>query len=116
MEKAKCLSCGEPITGRIDKKYCSDYCRSTYNNRLNSDSTKIVRNINNRLKKNYRILKSINTDQKTTTSRDTLLAKGFNFTYFTSLYTTKTGRVYYFVYDQGYLPLEDDYYALVKRN
>lgn len=51
MEKTKCLSCEEPITGRIDKKFCSDYCRSTYNNRLNSDATKIVRNINNRLKK-----------------------------------------------------------------
>mgnify|MGYP000123006899 CR=1 FL=1 len=116
MEKAKCLSCGEPISGRIDKKFCSDYCRSTYNNRLNSESTKIVRNINNRLKKNYRILKSINKDQKTTTTREKLIEKGFNFTYFTSLYTTKTGRVYYFVYDQGYLPLEDDYYAIVKRD
>mgnify|MGYP002475738728 CR=1 FL=1 len=116
MEKSKCLSCGKPLSGRIDKKYCSDYCRSTYNNRLNSDATKLVRNINNRLKKNYRILKSINTDQKTTTTRSKLLEKGFNFTYFTSLYTTKSGKVYYFVYDQGYLPLNDDYYALVKRN
>ena len=116
MEKPKCLSCGEPLSGRIDKKYCSDYCRSSYNNRLNSDSTKIVRNINNRLKKNYRILKSINTGQKTTTTRDKLLGKGFDFNYITSLYTTKSGKVYYFVYDQGYLPLNDDYYALVKRN
>jgi len=24
--------------------------------------------------------------------------------------------VYYFIYDQGYLPLEEDYYALVKRD
>jgi hypothetical protein len=116
MEKPKCLSCGEVLSGRIDKKFCSDYCRSTYNNRLNSESRKIVRNINNKLKKNYRILQSINTDQKTKTTRDKLLEKGFNFTYFTNLYTTRSGRVYYFIYDQGYLPLEEDYYALVKRD
>ena len=116
MEKSKCLSCGEALSGRIDKKFCSDYCRSTYNNRLNSESRKIVRNINNKLKKNYRILQSINTDQKTKTTRDKLLEKGFSFTYFTNLYTTKSGRVYYFIYDQGYLPLEEDYYALVKRD
>jgi len=27
-----------------------------------------------------------------------------------------TNNIYYFVYDQGYLPLEGDYYALVKRD
>jgi len=44
-----------------------------------------------------------------------MMAKGFSFEYFTSIYTTKAGTVYYFVYDQGYLPLEGDFYALVKR-
>lgn len=116
MEKSKCLSCGEPLSGRIDKKFCSDYCRSTYNNRLNSESRKIVRNVNNKLKKNYRILQSINTDKKTKTTRDKLLSKGFNFNYFTSIYRTKTGNEYYFVYDQGYLALENDYFAIVKRD
>jgi hypothetical protein len=48
-------------------------------------------------------------------SRSKLIEKGFDFNYFTSIYTTKTGNVYYFVYDQGYLPLDGDYYALVKR-
>ena len=53
--------------------------------------------------------------QKTKSTRDKLIAKGFDFNYFTSIYTTKSGTVYYFVYDQGYLPLENEYYALVKR-
>ena len=34
---------------------------------------------------------------------------------FTNLYQTKNGHTYYFCYDQGYLPLEHDYFALVKR-
>lgn len=110
-----CLECEEKIVGRIDKKFCSDYCRNAYNNKMNKDSSNLVRNVNNRLRKNYRILGELNPSEKTKTSRSKLLAKGFSFDYFTSIYTTKTGTVYYFVYDQGYLPLEGDFYALVKR-
>ncbi|HSM63703.1 MAG TPA: hypothetical protein VK833_07185 [Gillisia sp.] len=115
MQKA-CPECGEKIVGRIDKKFCSDYCRNAYNNKMNKDSTNLVRNVNNLLRKNYRILQELNPTDKTKTTKSKLLAKGFNFENFTSIYTTKSGTVYYFVYDQGYLPIEGDYYALVKRN
>lgn len=111
-----CPECGEKIIGRIDKKFCSDYCRNSYNNNLNKDSKNLLRNINNKLRKNYRILEELNPGDKTKTSKSRLLSKGFDFEYFTNIYTTKTGNVYYFVYNQGYLPLEGDYYALVKRN
>lgn len=114
MEKA-CIECGEKIVGRTDKKFCSDYCRNAYNNNLNKDRKNLVRNINNLLRKNYRILEELNPTDKTKTSKSKLLAKGFNFEYFTSTYTTKAGNTYYFIYDQGYLPLEGDFYALVKR-
>ena len=110
-----CLECGEKIVGRTDKKFCSDACRNSYNNSINKDSKNLIRNTNNRLRKNYSILESLNPEQKTKVSRSKLIEKGFDFTYFTSIYTTKVGTVYYFVYDQGYLPLESDYYALVKR-
>ena len=111
----KCLECGDRIVGRIDKKFCSDGCRNTHNNRINKDSKNLIRNTNNRLRKNYRILEALNPDKKTKTSRAKLIEKGFDFNYVTSIYTTKVGKVYYFVYDQGYLPLENDFYALVKR-
>lgn len=114
MSKA-CLECGEKIIGRSDKKFCSDYCRNTYNNTINKDSKNLIRNINNRLRKNWRILETLNPEQKTKTTRTKLIQHGFDFNFFTSTYTTKVGTVYYFVYDQGYLPLEDEYYALVKR-
>ena len=115
MEKA-CPECGEKIVGRIDKKFCSDACRNSYNNRVNKDSKNLIRNVNNRLRKNWRILEALNPEQKTRTSRAKLIEKGFDFNYFTSIYTTKKGTVYYFVYDQGYLKLDDGYYALVKRD
>lgn len=110
-----CYECGEKIVGRIDKKFCGDYCRNAYNNNLNKDSRNIMRNVNNKLRKNYRILLELNPNDKTRSTRTRLLAKGFNFEYFTNIYTTKTGNIYYFVYDQGYLPLEGEFYALVKR-
>lgn len=112
----QCLECGEKIVGRIDKKFCSDGCRNAYNNNVNKDSKNLIRNTNNRLRKNYRILEELNPDQKTRTSRGKMIELGFDFNYFTSIYTTKAGAIYYFVYDQGYLPLDGDYYALVKRD
>ncbi|MGY5850718.1 hypothetical protein [Salegentibacter sp. F14] len=114
MQKA-CLQCGEKVLGRVDKKFCSDYCRNAYHNNLNKDRKNLVRNVNNRLRKNYRILEECNPTEKTTTTKNKLLAKGFNFDYITSIYTTKSGKIYYFVYDQGYLPLDNGFYALVKR-
>jgi predicted nucleic acid-binding Zn ribbon protein len=114
--RKKCPECGDAIIGRIDKKYCSDGCRNAQNNRLNKDSKNLVRNTNNRLRKNYRILEALNPNKKMKCSRAKLIEKGFDFNYITSIYTTKAGTVYYFVYDQGYLPLEGEYYALVKRD
>ena len=32
-----------------------------------------------------------------------------------STYTNKKGNVYFFCYDLGYMPLDDDWYLLVKR-
>jgi predicted nucleic acid-binding Zn ribbon protein len=112
----KCPECGDRIIGRADKKFCSDSCRNAHNNRLNKDSTNLIRNINNRLRKNYRILQQLNPKKTTKCPKHKLVEHGFNFNYFTSTYTTKAGATYYFVYDQGYLPLEDEFYALVKRD
>jgi hypothetical protein len=111
-----CLECGEKIIGREDKKFCSDGCRNAYNNKINKDSTNFMRNINNKLRKNYRILSELNVEGKSKTSRAKLLSKGFDFDFFTNILQTKTGNTYYFLYDQGYLPLENDFYMLVKKD
>ena len=109
----KCLECGDKITGRSDKKFCSDQCRISYNNKLNSDETNLMRNINNVLRKNRRILIELNTTGKTKVSREKLAEHGFDFHYFTSLYTTKEGAIYHYCYEQGYLQTDKDWYLLV---
>lgn len=112
-----CLECNEKLVGREDKKFCSDGCRNAYNNKINKDSTNYMRNVNNKLRKNYRILEGLNSnaDGKGKTTKAKLLSKGFDFEFFTNVLETKTGNTYYFLYDQGYRVLEDDYYMLVKK-
>ncbi|MEO1412846.1 MAG: hypothetical protein AAFW73_23340 [Bacteroidota bacterium] len=113
--KKHCQECGAPFQGRADKKFCSAHCRTTFNNRLNSDSNNFIRNINNILRKNRRILAALNPRGKTKIHRDKMLEKGFKFRYFTNVYETKGGNVYHFCYDQGYLELTDGWFALVVR-
>ena len=110
-----CPECGEHIKGRADKKFCSDLCRNSFNNKLNSDTVNHVRNINNILRKNRRVLENLIPDQTAKTTKTKLNQKGFNFQYYTNAYTTKKGVTYYFCYEYGYLPLENDIYFLVKR-
>ena len=111
-----CLECNERIVGREDKKFCSDGCRNAYNNKINKDSNNLMRNINNKLRKNYRILGELNADGKSKTTKNKLQSHGFDFNFFTNILHTKTGNTYYFVYDQGYMMLENDFYVLVKKD
>lgn len=116
MPLRSCPECNESIRGRVDKKFCSDYCRNAYHNRMNKDSRNLIRRTNNRLRKNYRILESFPLKKGTaTTSRNHLSEKGFDFECITSVYTTKKGNTYWFVYDMGYLALDKDIFVIVKR-
>jgi predicted nucleic acid-binding Zn ribbon protein len=111
----RCLDCGEPLVGRIDKKFCNDQCRNNYNNRQNSEKSNYVRRVNTILLKNRHILADLNPSDKTTVHKEKLLAKGFDFKHITNIYTTQKGHVYYFCYEYGYMPLEKDFYMIVIR-
>ena len=111
---ANCLECEKPLVGRVDKKFCSDMCRNSYNNRLNSDSYNVVRNMNNQLRKNRRILEELCPEEKSKTTKGTLTSRGFDFNLITSVRPTQKGSIYHFVYDYGYLELDNDFYLIVK--
>lgn len=118
-ETKTCLTCSKPLKGRIDKKFCDDYCRNNFNNRQKTigSNSGIIRNINNALLKNRKILESILPENEETAkaNKDKLQRLGFQFKYMTHSYTTKTGKTYFYCYDYGYLPLENDWYLIVKR-
>jgi hypothetical protein len=95
MEK-KCLECSDLLHGRTDKKFCSDACRNTYNNKLKSVAgSQYVRKINGILKRNRNIMAELNPEGKIRIHKSRLLKKSFDFGFITNLYTTKTGTVYY---------------------
>ena len=109
-----CLECGAKLIGRIDKKFCNDQCRNNYNNRANKDENHLMSNINRVLRKNRRILKELNPNGKIKIKKRDMEKNGFDFKYFTHIYKTKDGKVYYFCYEYGYLDLQNGYFALVK--
>jgi hypothetical protein len=110
------MNCSIEITGRLGKMFCSDSCRNRHNNKQNKDSTNLIRNVNNKLRKNHRILSELNFEDRIKVERKLLKKKGFDFDFFTSVFNSKTGKNYYFVYDQGYIELEEDIFMLMKRD
>ena len=115
MNERRCQECEQKLKGRKDQKFCSDYCRNTFNNRLNEDSTNYMRRINNILRKNRRVLANLNPNGKNTVEGIRLAEDGFNFHYYTNIYKTQKGAMYYFCYDQGYLKMDNDQYMLVQK-
>jgi hypothetical protein len=92
----KCLYCGKKVEGRPDKKFCSPEHRNLYNNKLNSDATNYMRNVNNALRSNRRVLQEFYLLGEKVTKED-LDLRGFRFQLMTSQEKGIT-----WVYDYGY--------------
>lgn len=99
---SNCQNCDAKISGRIDKKFCSNECRNEFNNKRYRAENQAMIAINKILKKNRSILKRLNPDGKIIISEELLLKSGFDLEYFTSIYVTKDGREYRYCYDYGY--------------
>jgi predicted nucleic acid-binding Zn ribbon protein len=111
-----CRTCNKLLRGRTDKKYCDDQCRNSFNNQLRAERNTPVRNINNWLLKNRRILEQvfIQTKEVSVISRSRLEQMGFRFKYHTHSFTNKKGNTYYYCYEYGYLLLENNCCLIVK--
>lgn len=103
-----CFECSEPLAGREDKKFCSDGCRNSFNNRINKPQNRLMRKINSQLRRNYRILANVSErfpDGKI--PRENLIDQGFDFRFFTGIIETRDGDTYYCLYDRGYKRLKN---------
>ena len=108
-----CLNCGEIIIGRTDKKFCSDQCRNTFNNKIKREHEKLILDINKILRHNRKILKQFNPEGKTTIKREYLGKMNFDFRYHTHTFKTKNENIYKFCYEYGYLELDDEKVLIV---
>lgn len=111
-----CLACGQLIKGRVDKKFCNDYCRNQHNNQLNSDAVNYVRNVNNILRRNRRILEETmeGVEKVTARSKSELAKKGYRFDFFTSSFTNKERETYYYCYEYGLKEVAHDKCIIVR--
>lgn len=107
-EKRLCLECNEELLGRADQKFCSDYCRNAFNNKRRSADKKHVKGINKILAKNRDLLQQFYPGKNILLRKMDMVKKGFDFTYFTNIYTTKTGKTYYYCYEFGYTFIEEE--------
>ena len=112
-----CLSCGKPLKGRIDKKFCDPFCKSSYHYKRSQEAApKFYNKVDNQLKQNRRILKEYNKAGKATVRAEVLYEQGFNPNFFTHYWKNQKGDVYLFVYEYGFLKKREndkDKYILI---
>tara|TARA_R110002073_G_scaffold72537_1_gene177046 strand:+ start:2643 stop:3041 length:399 start_codon:yes stop_codon:yes gene_type:complete len=110
MESIKlCLACNKKVEGRSDKKFCDPYCKSAYHYKLSQESApKFYNKVENQLKLNRKILKEFNRAGKATVRAAILIENGFNSNFFTHYWKNKKGDVYLFVYEYGFLRINEN--------
>ncbi|MEJ8801665.1 hypothetical protein [Pontibacter sp. H249] len=103
------------ITGRVDKRYCSDQCRATARNHRKAQNAgeRLMKEINIKLRYNRQVLQRASPEGKTTLRREVLQLAGFDFRHFTHLYRTSKGNTHHFCYDYGYLLLPEEKVLIV---
>jgi hypothetical protein len=125
-----CLNCGEHVgPGRKDKKYCSEACKTEYNNKLTEQKRgaqkqaeelslpDFIRKIHDILVRNRELLDTLlkeSNGRRRFEKRD-LMGRGFNFKYFTSQAPTLDGDVYCFCFEIGFKEIEDDRIIIIRR-
>lgn len=98
-----CAECGEKITGRSDKLFCCDMCRTSYHNRINRINTREIRKVNSILSRNRTILAKLYKTQERDIACSKLAKELFNFNYFTALEFKRWGRIFYYCYEYVYI-------------
>ena len=116
-DKKRCEYCKKDIRGRSDKKFCNDYCRNIYNNQLHAVDNNFIRNINNALLKNRRILYGLMINERIIKiNKEELLHLGFQFKYQTHYHKGKSGTPVFGCYDYYYVLSEEEKCVIIKNS
>ena len=99
-----CLQCERPLQGRLDKKFCSNQCRSTYHNNHKRTHEQAITKVNSQIRKNRTILKTLCPVGKATVRKEVLTSMGFSFRHFTSMFRDAS-TTYFLCYDFAYSPI-----------
>lgn len=110
-----CIACEAVITGRSDKKFCNNNCRSDFNNQVNKNRDFLMRKINKILKRNKLILGRFFIQENLVLNTSILIAAGFDFNYYTHREKDARGNLYTYCYEYGYAE-NSDHSIMLKRN
>jgi hypothetical protein len=115
MEKKHiCHYCEKTIKGRIDKKFCNDACRSSYNNcHSKKKKSHPIEKINLILQENRDILIKLSGKfGNRLVKEEIFVASGFHFNFHTHTLHLKK-QIKYYCYDMGYIKKNDQGYLIV---
>ena len=91
----KCLECQNKVVGRVDKIFCSPYCKSSFHHKKNmSKEQSMYLTIDKQLKLNRKLLQHYNKAGKSIIRKEVLINVGFNPKYFTHYWKNKKGDRY----------------------
>jgi hypothetical protein len=119
MKIKKCKFCQKEIKGRADKKYCDNYCRSSFSNRIRKDSNKLIYVTNRILKKNRRILEALFLSKEGEENKFKsiqFLEMGYNFKFQTHWKEIELDKVCVCCYDYGYVQDSNGHLAIIRLN
>ena len=105
-----CPICGDKISGRKDKIYCSQECKTEYHNRRKKQILPISSEINKILYRNWVILQELYESiekKKFFVAKSKLTQLGFKFNYYTTTHVNKEGKLYKYVYNFGWMDFSE---------
>lgn len=108
-----CIYCQQTFKGRSDKKYCSVDCKNAFNNERRAKEEANICLVNKQLRKNWKIIKTMNPQGMSTVRKSYLVSMGFQFKYFTHIFKSMKGAVYFFCYDVGLTEISDTHVCIV---
>lgn len=101
-QQIHCLECGENISGRSDKLFCSLPCKNSFNNRRHKIKAAFIKETQKNISRNYSILEMLLSEKMHSISIDEITRLGFDCSLSTGFSLGTNRRIKYRCYDISY--------------
>ncbi len=117
MAQLECQYCKKEFKGRIDKKFCTVFCRNQFNYQRRKTTKDITKEIDSILHRNRILLQTVMGEkrQRMKIARLELDKMGFNFNYITGIYKNSQNKTYHYVYDYAWMEFSTQEILVVRK-
>ena len=112
-----CIICGGLVIGRPDKVFCSLNCKTKYHYRRKQERLPISYPTDNILHRNWAVLNEayeLAQKRKFFINAVQLQKEGFRPEYYTTSSVNRDGKIYYYVYDYGWMQFSEKELMVIK--